>query len=116
MYPTEVLRQAGVLVNREFHFEPALPFAMRTVGSGSENSRLCQPHSFRFWAYEIILFVRILYGIPYGRLSRLIDLRCVVTRCRLRYVYTILMIALLITCTCGLWIRGLLLFQSLAFL
>ena len=36
MDPTEVLRQAGVLVNREFHFEPALPFAMRTVGSGSE--------------------------------------------------------------------------------
>ena len=35
MDPTGVLRQAGVSVNREFDFEPALPFTMGTVGSDS---------------------------------------------------------------------------------
>ncbi|DBB06992.1 TPA: hypothetical protein ACH3X1_011583 [Trebouxia sp. C0004] len=37
MDPIEVLRQAGVAVSREFDFELALPFTMRTVRSDSES-------------------------------------------------------------------------------
>ena len=50
MDPTEVLRQAGVSVSREFDFGPALPFTMGAVGSDSEFQD-CQPYSFSFWAY-----------------------------------------------------------------
>ncbi|DBA95228.1 TPA: hypothetical protein ACH3X3_013125 [Trebouxia sp. C0006] len=36
MDPTEVLRQAGKSVSKEFDLGPALPFTMGTAGSDSE--------------------------------------------------------------------------------
>ncbi len=94
MDPAEVLRQAGVSVSKEFGLGPALPFTMGTAGSDSEFLSVPAPQLQLLGSWA---------PFPTDYLASAI------IRCR----YTILMIALLFMCKCGLWVKGLLLFRPL---